>query len=61
MPKYAIVYKDSKDKTHYTDVYADSAVEAKKKIKDSSVTIEGLGGKYITVRKVVRAERIPNG
>ena len=58
MPKYVVVYRDSKGRRHIKEVHAGSSAEAKKEVRKSSVTVEGMGGKYRTVAKVEKAERV---
>jgi hypothetical protein len=58
MPEYWVAYCDSKGRRHGEILEAATAAEAKKAMRKKSVTVEGLGGKYRTVARVLKAERV---
>ena len=55
---YAVVSRSSKAKETVEFVEAESAEAASAKVMASSVTVEGMGGKYVTVVEVVKVERV---
>lgn len=55
---YAVTYRDSKNKSHVEFVKAETMQTAAAKVQAASVTVEGMGGKFVSCAEVTKVERV---